>query len=150
MASVQTRRSNRVFIDSSVLLAAAISVQGGGRELLRRGFRGEFDLYISSEVLEETERNLSLKAPQGLDAFYLLGELLLAKVVNPPRSLVLAAAKVVIAKDAPIVAAAVEAGANYLATYDRKHLLRSREKVKSRFGVTIALPGEVLANPEGN
>lgn len=148
MVSVQTTKSNRVFIDSSVLFAAAISAQGAGRELLRRGFRGELDLHIGPEVLQETERNLSLKAPQGLDAFGALQDLLVAKVVNPPKSLVLAAAEIVAAKDAPIVAAAAEAGATYLATYDRKHLLRRREEVKARFGVTIALPDEVLTAQE--
>ena len=68
MTSAQTSQSNGVFVDSSVLIAAAISVNGAARDLLLRGFRCDLLLYISDDVLTETERNLTRKAPEFLAA----------------------------------------------------------------------------------
>jgi predicted nucleic acid-binding protein len=123
MTSARTKKTPRVLIDSSVLMVVAISNRAAARDLLRQGFRGELDLYISPEVLEETHRNLALKAPEAVPDFEVFRELLTAKIVEPARSLVLRAAEVVVVKDAPIVAAAVEAKATYLATYGRQHFL---------------------------
>jgi predicted nucleic acid-binding protein len=106
MASAKTTKTNRVFIDSSVLIAAAIYNKGAARDLLRQGFRGQVDLYISTDVLVETKRNLALKAPEALADFHIFRELLLAKLVDPPKRLISSAAKLVPLKDAPTVAAA--------------------------------------------
>ncbi len=84
MTSRRTAKINLVFVDSSVLIAAAISEKGSARDLLIHGFRGRFDLYIASEVLEEEERNLSTKAPAALPAFDSFRVLLAAKLVDPP------------------------------------------------------------------
>lgn len=126
-------------------MAAAISNRGAARDLLRQGFRGEVDLYISPEVLEESGRNLSLKAPEAVPGFEVFREVLAAKIVEPSTSLVLRAAAVVVLKDAPIVAAAVEARAVYLATYDKRHLLVLKDEIKAQFDVVVATPDEVLA-----
>ncbi len=69
---------------------------------------------------------------------------LAAAVIDPPESLVLKVARSITPKDAPIVAAALQAQAQYLATYDRKHLLSQKELIKSHFGITVALPDEVI------
>ena len=47
-------------------------------------------------------------------------------------------------KDAPIVAAAVHAGAHYLATYDRRHLLSQAEQIRAHFRIATMTPDEVL------
>ena len=144
MIPVQTSQNYRVFIDSSVLIAAAISEKGAARDLLRQGFRGELDLYISSVVLEESERNLSLKAPEALSDFYVFRDLLAAQLIAPPESLILSTAEMVALKDAPIVAAGIRAEVTYLATYDRKHLLRQKKEIKVHFALTVATPDEIL------
>jgi predicted nucleic acid-binding protein len=145
MASTQTSKLSKAFIDSSVLMAAAISPTGAGRELLNQGFVGQVDLSISTDVLQETERNLQLKAPRALPDFYRFRNALAGKLVQPTRTQILRAARVVEAKDAPIVAAALRAWADYLATYDRRHLLSQRDKIKARFGIAVVLPDEILA-----
>lgn len=104
----------------------------------------KIQLVISALVIEETERNLSRKAPQALAAFYLLLEILPAKKINPPKSLVKTVAKDVEVKDAVIVAGAIHAQATCLATYDRKHLLNHRTKINQLFGVTVARPDEII------
>jgi len=144
MVSSRTRKASKVFIDSSVLIAAAISERGAARDLLRLGFRGRLDLYTAPEVLVETERNLALKAPEALSSFYIFRDLLAAKLVNPPRALVLEASGVVAAKDAPVVAAASHAAVDYVATYDRKHLLSHKDMIRTRFGVVVVTPDEVI------
>jgi len=53
---------------------------------------------------------------------------------------------VVVAKDAPIIAAARAAKAPFVATYDRKDLLSKRREIPDAFGITVAKPDEILAN----
>lgn len=67
--------SRRVFIDSSVLFAAALSEHGPARQLLVKGLQGSFRLFLSDLVIEETKRNLLRKAPRALPFFDLLHEI---------------------------------------------------------------------------
>jgi len=60
----------RLFIDSSILMAGSLSATGFARDLLLMGARGEVTLIVSPFVLQETERNLYKKAPDGLAAFW--------------------------------------------------------------------------------
>jgi predicted nucleic acid-binding protein len=143
MASDQPTQRISVFVDSSVLIAAAISPSGAGRELILRGLRGELDLLISSLVIEETERNLGRKAPAALPAFEVFRQGL-TNLANPTKAQVLQAAKIIALKDAPIVAAAKRAGASYLASYDQKDLLSQRERILNELGVAVVFPDEVL------
>ncbi len=138
------KTANRVFIDSSVLIAAAISSAGAGRELLIRGMRGDVQLFISPLVLEETERNLRAKAPAALPAFAALQEALAARSVNPTKAAVRQASKHITAKDAPIVAAARLARAPYLATYGQKDVLNHRDLISAHFGIQVVFTDEIL------
>jgi hypothetical protein len=49
----------------------------------------------------------------------------------------------VVAKDAIIVAAALKTRVDYLATFDRKHLIDPPE-VSERSGLAIVLPAEIV------
>ena len=111
---------------------------------MRLGFRAQADLYVASVTIEEAERNLSLKAPIALPAFLSFCDLLKAKIVEPPDQLVLTAVGIVVAKDTPILAAAIQIQARFLATYDRKHLLSHKEQIQALFGITVALPDEII------
>ena len=145
MASTLSRRLVRVFLDSSVLIAAAISSRGAARDLLMRGLRTEILLCVSDLVLEESEGNLRLKAPAALPAFQLFRPTLETCVVRPSRARILRVAAAVHVKDAPIVAGAIAARARLLATYDRRHLLNQKDVILSQFGVSVATPDEILA-----
>jgi predicted nucleic acid-binding protein len=144
MASVPTSRAIRVFIDSSVLIAAAISTTGSARELLLAALAGTFELWLSPLVLQETERNLRQKSPAALPAFQLFREALAAHLIDPPKALVLRVAESVELKDAPIVAGALHAKAAYLASYDRRHLLAKSEHILTLFGLAVVTPDAVL------
>ena len=145
MESLPRNRTTKVFLDASVLIAAAISPRGRARDLVLQGLRGDWSLYLSPLVLEETERNLARKAPQALPAFMGFRRTITTNLVDPPNTTVLAVAETVAVKDAPIVAAAVCIRAHYLATYDRRHLLSQAAAIRRRFGIEVVTPGDILA-----
>jgi predicted nucleic acid-binding protein len=144
MASQQTSRVISVFVDSSVLIAAAISATGAGRELILLGLHGDVRLMLSTFVLVETQRNLTRKQPAALPMYELFAETLSSAIVDPPESFVREVARSVEPKDAPIVAAAVQARAEYLATWDRKHLLSRKERIEASFPISVVTPDRVL------
>ncbi len=132
-------------MDSSVLLAAAISPFGASRDLIVSTLvEGRFQLSVSSLVLQETSRNLAQKSPDALPYFDLLEQFLTPYQVFPSKELIESVAQNVELKDAPIVAGAVVADADFLATFDRRHLLVRADLIRDRFGVTVATPAEIL------
>ena len=135
----------RIFVDTSVLFAAARSETGFARDLIVAGARGDLALILSRYVIGETRRNLTNKAPRALsyfDTFLAFGHL---QLVDPPAALVRQVAADIALKDAPIVAGAVHAEAMFLATYDRKHLLAKAALIQDRFGIAVGTPEAVLA-----
>lgn len=147
MASILTLKLNKkkkVFIDSSVLMAAAISPTGAARDLINQGFTQQLNLYISPDVVEETKRNLKLKAPHGLDYFYKFYKSFAFTLIKPTKRQILKAAKLIEGKDAPIVAGAIVAKADYLVSYDRKHLLERKKEIEANFKFKVITPDEIM------
>jgi predicted nucleic acid-binding protein len=145
MSVVSPKPPRSVFLDSSVLYAAAFSPTGPARRLILKGFLGNITLIISELVLEETKRNLAKNAPQALPAFALIADLLSLQTTRPTKAEVLKAAKIVHLKDAPIVAAAANGKADYLATHDVKHLLNHAQAIDKAYGLTVVTPAELLS-----
>jgi uncharacterized protein len=141
---VSPNPQRRIFLDSSVLYAAAFSPTGPARRLILKGLQGSITLCISGLVLEETKRNLTKNAPLALPSFTILAELLSPGLINPTTADVLKAAQVVHLKDAPIVAAAAKAKAEYLATHDVKHLLNHAQAIEAAYGITVIAPAELV------
>ena len=134
----------RIFLDSSVLYAAIFSATGPARRLILKGLEGIITLAVSDLVLEETKRNLKTKAPLALPYFTILADLLSPVLTNPTKSEVFRAAQIVHLKDAPIVAAATKAKAEYLATHDVKHLLAQAQAIEQAYGITVLTPADLL------
>jgi uncharacterized protein len=143
MVSPKPQRS--VFLDSSVLYAAAFSATGPARRLILKGFQGSVTLCISDLVIEETERNLTKNAPEALPAFTIIADLLSRQTTRPTKAEVLKAAQIVHLKDAPIVAAAAKAKADFLATHDVKHLLTHAKAIENAYGITVLSPADLLS-----
>ena len=141
---VSPKPARRIFLDSSVLYAAAFSATGPARRLLLKGLAGSVHLTISDLVLAETKRNLKKNAPSALPSFTILADLLSPVIANPTKGQVLKAAQLVHYKDAPIVAAAAKAKAAYLAIHDVKHLLAQAQAIEQAYGITVLPPAEVL------
>lgn len=113
----------RIFIDSSVLFSAANSAKGHSRDLILMSISGQIRIVLSNYVLEETRRNLAqLKRPP-LDEF----ENVLAntglEIIEINRQAVLDAGKLIVLKDAPIIAAAKIAKVDMLVSLDKRHIL---------------------------
>jgi predicted nucleic acid-binding protein len=145
MASNPPLNPTRIFIDASVLFAAARSDTGFAHDLILAGARGELTLVLSAFVIEETRRNLAAKVPRALAFFETFLAFELLQVVNLPAFLVQEVAANIALKDSPIVAGAIHAEAKHLATYDRKHLLAQSELIQAKFGITVGTPETVLA-----
>jgi uncharacterized protein len=141
---VSPNPQRRIFLDSSVLYAAAFSATGPARRLILRGIEGSITLAISDLVLEETKRNLTKNAPLALPSFTIIADLLSPQIIRPTKAAVLKAAQLVHLKDAPIVAAAVTAKAEYLATHDVKHLISHAQAIEEAYGITVISPAELL------
>lgn len=135
----------RIFLDASVLFAAAYSPTGAARELLRLALEGDVVLFTNQFAADETTHNLGRKAPEAVSVFQAILTVAPISVnLSPDEALVRAAAVYVELKDAPIVAGAIAAEADYLATFDKQHLL-SVDTVAEQSGLVIATPGDILA-----
>ena len=138
-----TKPTVRVFIDTSVLIAGLASERGASGAVLDLCETGVVEMIISRQVLVEADRNLSAKLPALVDSFRrFIKSLEPLMVEDPPRGLVQKAAKMIHLKDAPILAAAQTAQADYLVTLDKKHFLKTRDEMK--FSPPVLTPEEFL------
>jgi len=138
----------RVFLDASVLFAAAYSATGASREIIRLSIRGKIRLAVSRFVLEEVRRNLRKKVPESVGDLDRFLSTLDFKMVRPTRYEVELAMEYTAPKDAPIVAAARKAKVDYLVSLDRQHIVGVPE-VKEQSKLNIVLPAELLEEMRG-
>jgi len=143
MATHSPRPTPKVFLDSRVLTAAMLSRTGRAYDVLLAGLRGAYQLSISTLVLRETEANLLQKAPHAHARFVVFTDAL-PEPIRPPVERVWEAMQRVDVKDALIVAAAVMAGVNDLASDDRRHLLAKRAEIMQVYGIVVATPDEIM------
>lgn len=111
----------RVFLDANVLFSAAYRETGSVRAFFALADAGACELVASGYAIEEARRNILAKhsASRG-DLEALLGRVSLCR--EPAAATVAwAAAQRLPPKDAPILAAAVEARCHLLVTGDRTH-----------------------------
>jgi predicted nucleic acid-binding protein len=128
-----------------VLYAAAFSKSGPARRLILKGLEGSVSLSLSDLVLDETKRNLTENASLALPYFTLLADIFSPFITNPTKQDVRKAAQIVHLKDAPIVAGAAKAKADYLATHDMKHLISHAQAIEPAYGITVVAPAELLS-----
>lgn len=134
----------KVFFDASALFSAAYSTTGGSRELIRWAIQGRIELLVSEDVLEETTRNLQLKAPDKVEVFQtLMGLLDLTVIPDPSKKQVWDSENHVAQKDAAIIAAVKKSGADFFVTLDKQHLL-DKPELAEYAGVPIGTPKEAL------
>lgn len=144
--SIPTPDPLRVFLDASVLCAAAPSALGSARGLDPAAFRNSVRLLASQLVLLETQRNLAAKAPRALPDFLEIRASGIVHLVEPAPELVHQVARSIVVKDAPIVAGAIAERAVFLATYDRKHRPRRAPTIFVEYRITVALPEQILSS----
>ncbi len=133
----------RLFLDANVLFSAARNPDGRAATLLACAERSLCDLLTSPHAVEEARRNLDIKHP---DLAAQLNRLLrIVRLCSESRSegVAWAEAQGLPRKDAPILAAAVQARADLLVTGDRTHFgALYGNKLR---GVEIVTPAAALA-----
>jgi predicted nucleic acid-binding protein len=134
-----------VFLDASVLVAASRSPSGGSALVMEvcRGRR--FRAALSARVLLEARVNIGEKFGETeLVRFYQQVAALDPEMVPPPPPARLAqCASIVGDKDAHVLAAALECGAGYLVTLDRRHLITPTIQ-SAGLPVSMVTPGDFL------
>jgi predicted nucleic acid-binding protein len=134
----------KAFLDANILFAASYSETSSARDLLLASARGEVIIQVSADVLEEANRNLTKKAPDKLKNLDPLFKNATTELVSDPsREQVWATEKYVAQKDAPIIAAAINAKPDFFVTYDRRHLIDPPE-VTEKSGLVITTPDVVI------
>jgi predicted nucleic acid-binding protein len=133
----------RIFVDSSVLFSAANSAKGHSRDLMLLSANGEVNLVLSDFVLEETVRNLSQLKQPPLAEFELLLVNANIEIVEISKEAVLDAGRLIVLKDAPIIAAAKFAKVDMLVSLDKKHILNHPE-LEAYIKASILTPAEAF------
>lgn len=135
-----------IFLDSSALIAGAISESGAAHVLLQLGESEDILLTISEMVIVESERSIAKKSPKNLNDLRSLIKASRLKIVDDPSKKEVEANLYLIddPNDVPILLAAMKAHVDYLATHNRKHFLDD-PKVAERAGIKMGTPGDVLA-----
>ena len=135
-----------IFLDSSALIAGAISKTGAAYVLLELGEQEEILLTISEMVITESERSIARKSPNNLSGLREAMKAANLKIVQDPSGEEKEANLYLIddPDDVPILLAAMKAKVDYLATHNRKHFLDD-PGVAEKSGLKIGTPGDVLA-----
>lgn len=132
----------RLFLDANVIFSAAHNPNGNGRGLFQLAAGGWCVLLTSPYALEEARRNIALRYPA------LIGELDrlrtgLEVVPEARREQIHRALSLGIhEKDAPVLAAAAQAGADCLVTGDKRHFGHLYGRKLER--LTVKSPADAL------
>lgn len=132
----------KLFLDANILFTAAYSEKGVSRSLFQLADAGLCNLVTSAYAADEAGRNLAVKAPGAIATFEILRKKV-EIVREPALATVTRMAKLpMVDKDAPVMAAAVEAKADVLVTGDRRDFGHLYNKVVE--GVLVLTPVDAL------
>lgn len=132
----------RIFADANVLIAGADSRSGASRAVLMLAETGLFRLVVCPQVLDEAERNLRRKLPQALPIFSEMMAVLNLEIVPDPSPAAFARwLPIIEAKDALILAAAVQSNADRFLTLNTKDFT---PQVAAQTGLHIQTPAQFI------
>jgi predicted nucleic acid-binding protein len=117
----------RLFLDANILFSAAHRDTGSVRIFFRLAAAGACELVSSSYAIDEARRNIARKYPERLPDLDTLAASVVVCAEPTLDNIAWPGAQKLPAKDAPILAAAVQAGADVLVTGDETdfgHLYR--------------------------
>ena len=135
-----------VFLDSSVVIAALLSVKGGSSYILRE-VHERFSFQINEHALAEIQEALGSKfkdqshLPTVL--FLLLGTAEVQTVLNPPITELAAVSRIISKKDAPILVSAMQY-CDFLLTLDNEFFKSAIVNVAKEKDLVILKPGDFI------
>lgn len=118
----------RVFLDSSVLVAASASKKGASAFILGYCRKKKIKGYVSLDTIGEARKNVNfkLKTRHKERFVYFLKHAGLVLASQPSVEEIAQCEKVINPKDAPILAAALKSPASFLITLNRKDFLKPK------------------------
>jgi putative PIN family toxin of toxin-antitoxin system len=134
-------RQNKVFLDSSVIIAGLASKKGGSFEVLALAELNIIIPCICENVVSEVYHNVQKKLPGSLAYVYTLFKKLPFELIDPTEEDMGKANKLINKQDAPILAAAITGKVDWLLSLD-KHFLKA--SMGDKIGFQICTPGEFL------
>jgi len=135
-----TRRSFRVFLDTSALLSGLNSPFGASGFIISLFKLKKIIIVISPEVISEAEKTIKDKFPLLKIPFldFLASQSIITQKLTPKE--IKSAYKIINSEDAPILAGAIKAKVDFLITLDKKFQEIAKNKVKLK----ILSPGKFL------
>ncbi len=132
----------KLFLDSSVLLAAAGSATGASRFVVDNAAPQDWTLLTAAYCIEEAQRNTWRVGPNAAEV---LGGIIVPRLTVVPTELAFDKALVFPkAKDRPVLLSALGAKADHLLTLDEADFQKvSGSKV---YGMEVSTPGRFLIN----
>jgi len=143
---MRINRHTPLFFDASVLVAGSHSQQGGSALVLDACKAGSFRAQTSFLVLLESHHALRRFPEQSRQRFQrLLLEIDWALVPVPSAERLEYYSRYIDRKDVHVLAAAVEGGAEFLLTLDRRHILAVADAVQQAgLPIVILRPGDFI------
>ncbi|MEK7635858.1 MAG: PIN domain-containing protein [Patescibacteria group bacterium] len=137
---------NRVFLDSSTLIAAILSQSGGSFYILNR-FRNDFEFQINNYIFDElmaiADKKFSIDKDFKNKLFLLIGMVPIKILNDSSKSKTDIAAKFINKNDAPILASAL-IHSNYLLTLDNDFLKESAIEFAQKKNLIILKPKDFI------
>ena len=139
------KNTPKIFLDTSVIIAAIFSSTGGARELFHLANNDSITLYVGDIVLKEADTVLLRKKPA---LRKILAKVLSSpniKITEPPseEAQKIASRLMDYAPDAQVLAEAIQANPDWFVSHDRQHFLDKPHLAELNF--QIGSPGDALA-----
>jgi uncharacterized protein len=131
-----------VCVDADVLIAGLLSRAGASQAILVLGELGLLRLLIPEAAVAEVRRNLAAKLPEAAPLFEEFLRTVPVQVHRPTPHDRERARELADAKDVPILAAAISAGARILVTHNIRHF-------RSGHGVRVVRPRTLIEEVRG-
>ena len=136
--------NKKVFVDSSVLIAACLSSSGASYFCIISGPAEGYKLLINEMVFEETLEVLKRKFPKLVNKFFgilNIGEFYILK--NPSKKDLKRVKNLIEEKDSPVLVSALK-HADYLLTLDKGFFKKEVIKFAEGYKLTILPPKEFV------
>lgn len=147
----------KVFLDANVIFSASLPNPGRARALLYEAARCGAMCVSSARALAEAHRNLLSKAPHAMEGYAQMSARIVTVAEPAQVAIDLAHETGVVAKDAPVFAAALHCGAQMFVTGDMRHfghLCGTQVEgvlvlpLRDAFDRLVAMPARRTRNPE--
>lgn len=135
-----------VFLDSSVMIAALLSGQGGSAFILnqlRWNFHFQINEYVLAEVQEIIKTKFSDRPNMSIQLFLWMGVNPIIVLENPTKKEVIKFSKYISKNDAPILASALN-NSDYLLTLDNEFFGEKIMELAKKNSLTILKPKELI------